>query len=53
MGKTQVTPTMPAIPPLMSLAGRLKKREHKVIILEMAFTVTIKTVTNKIKVDVK
>lgn len=25
MGKTHVTPTMPAIPPLMSLAGTLKK----------------------------
>jgi len=29
MGKTQVTPTMPATPPLMSLAGRLKGNDKR------------------------
>lgn len=29
MGKTHVTPTMPATPPLMSLAGRLKRSTTK------------------------
>lgn len=29
MGKTHVTPTMPATPPLMSLAGRLKRSTNK------------------------
>lgn len=40
MGKTQVTPTMPAIPPLMSLAGRLKGKREKKVLQKVSCTIS-------------